>query len=119
RILDRLVGYEISPILWNKVQRGLSAGRVQSVAVRMVCEREEEIKAFVPEEYWTVETTCVGPQPGPFEAKVVKWNGERSGGPGLVPKIKDEADAIAAELAAGPAVVSDVEKKERRKKPQA
>ena len=60
RILDRLVGYEISPLLWNKVRRGLSAGRVQSVAVRLVVEREAEIKAFVPEEYWTVDATGRG-----------------------------------------------------------
>ena len=55
RILDRLVGYQISPILWNKVRRGLSAGRVQSVAVRLIVEREAEIKAFVPVEYWTLD----------------------------------------------------------------
>jgi len=113
RILDRLVGFQISPILWEKVQRGLSAGRVQSVAVRLVCEREEEIKAFKPEEYWTVETTCVGPKQPPFEAKVIKWHGEKAGGIGVYPQIKDEADAIAAELAAGPAVVTSVERKER------
>src|SRR6185312_5364491 len=70
RILDRLVGYKISPILWNKVQRGLSAGRVQSVAVRLVCEREEEIKAFKPEEYWSVEATCRATNPPPFEARI-------------------------------------------------
>jgi DNA topoisomerase I len=117
RILDRLVGYKISPILWNKVQRGLSAGRVQSVAVRMVCEREEEIKAFVPEEYWSVDATVSAPQhplPPSFEARIWKFKGERA-----EPKTKDEADAIAAELGAGGAVVASVEKKERRKKPQA
>jgi DNA topoisomerase-1 len=114
RILDRLVGYKISPILWNKVQRGLSAGRVQSVAVRMVCEREEEIKAFVPEEYWSVDATVHGPIPPSFDARIWKWKGERA-----EPKTKDEADAIAAELNAGGAVVASVEKKERRKKPQA
>ncbi len=124
RILDRLVGFQISPILWEKVQRGLSAGRVQSVAVRLVCEREEEIKAFKPEEYWTVETTCVGPQPPPFEAKVVKWHGEKAGavgpdGVGLFPKVKDDADAIVAELQAGEAIVTAVERKERKRKPQA
>lgn len=123
RILDRLVGFQISPILWEKVQRGLSAGRVQSVAVRLVCEREEEIKAFKPEEYWTVETTCVGPQPPPFEAKVIKWHGEKAGGVvdglGLFPKVKAEADEIVAELNAGPAVVTAVERKERKRKPQA
>jgi len=114
RILDRLVGYEISPILWNKVQRGLSAGRVQSVAVRLVCERDAEIAAFKPDEYWSVEVTCKGPIPPPFEARIWKWDGEKA-----EPKTNDEAQAIAAELAAGNAVVASVEKKERRKKPQA
>ena len=114
RILDRIVGYEISPILWNKVQRGLSAGRVQSVAVRLVCEREEEIKAFRPDEYWSVDVTCTGPTPPPFEARIWKWEGEKA-----EPKTAAEAQAIAAELAAGGAVVASVEKKERRKKAQA
>jgi DNA topoisomerase-1 len=114
RILDRLVGYKISPILWNKVQRGLSAGRVQSVAVRLVCEREEEIKAFKPEEYWSVDVTARGPVPPPFEARIARWHGEKA-----EPKTAEQAGAIAAELGAGPAVVSAVERKERRKKPQA
>ena len=114
RILDRLVGYEISPILWNKVQRGLSAGRVQSVAVRLVCEREEEIKAFTPDEYWSVDVTVHGPTPPPFEARIWKWKGERA-----EPKTQEQAAEIAAELNAGAAVVASVEKKERRKKPQA
>jgi len=114
RILDRLVGYEISPILWNKVQRGLSAGRVQSVAVRLVCEREEEIKAFKPEEYWSVDVTCRASQPPPFEARIWKWKGEKA-----EPKTADEANAIAAELNAGTATIATVDKKERRKKPQA
>ena len=55
RVLDRMVGYQISPLLWAKVKRGLSAGRVQSVALRIICDREEEISAFIPEEYWTLE----------------------------------------------------------------
>ena len=114
RILDRLVGYEISPILWNKVQRGLSAGRVQSVAVRLVCEREDAIRAFIPEEYWSVDATCEGPNPPPFDARIWKWMGEKA-----APKTKAEADAIAAELRAGDAVVNSVEKKEQRKRPQA
>jgi DNA topoisomerase I len=115
RILDRIVGYEISPILWNKVQRGLSAGRVQSVAVRLVCEREEEIKAFKPEEYWSVDITCQKDgAPPPFEARIWKFDGEKA-----EPKTADEANAIKAELEAGTAAVSNVEKKERRKKPQA
>jgi DNA topoisomerase I len=115
RILDRIVGYEISPILWNKVQRGLSAGRVQSVAVRLVCEREEEIKAFKPDEYWSVDITCMKDgAPPPFEARIWKFDGEKA-----EPKTADEANAIKAELEAGTAAVSNVEKKERRKKPQA
>ncbi len=114
RILDRIVGYEISPILWNKVQRGLSAGRVQSVAVRLVCEREEEIKAFVPEEYWSVDITCRAEQPPPFEARIWKWKGEKA-----EPKMADQAKEIADELAKGTATVGSVDKKERRKKAQA
>ncbi|HEY4239927.1 MAG TPA: type I DNA topoisomerase [Kofleriaceae bacterium] len=114
RILDRIVGYEISPILWNKVQRGLSAGRVQSVAVRLVCEREQEIKDFKPEEYWSVDATCEAAVPPPFEARIWRWLGEKA-----EPKTVDEATAIATELRAGDAVVASVEKKERRKKPQA
>ncbi|HEX2685202.1 MAG TPA: type I DNA topoisomerase [Kofleriaceae bacterium] len=114
RILDRIVGYEISPILWNKVQRGLSAGRVQSVAVRLVCEREAEIAAFRPEEYWSVEATCRASSPPPFEARIWRWRGEKA-----EPKTAEEAHAIASELAAGDAQVSSIDKKERRKKPQA
>ena len=57
RILDRMVGYRISPLLWAKVKRGLSAGRVQSVALRIVCDREEEINSFIPEEYWSLDAT--------------------------------------------------------------
>ena len=57
RVLDRLVGYKISPILWQKVKKGLSAGRVQSVATKIICDREAEIEAFIPEEYWTLDTT--------------------------------------------------------------
>ena len=60
RVLDRLVGYQISPLLWKKVRRGLSAGRVQSVALRLICEREEEIKAFVPEEFWSLTALLEG-----------------------------------------------------------
>ncbi len=58
RVLDRLVGYKISPLLWRKVLRGTSAGRVQSVALRLICDREDEREAFVPEEYWTIEASC-------------------------------------------------------------
>jgi DNA topoisomerase I len=113
RILDRLVGFSISPILWNKVQRGLSAGRVQSVAVRLVCEREEEIAAFKPEEYWSVDVSCQAKDPPPFEAKMWRWLGEKA-----EPKTSEQANEMADELRAGDAVVASVEKKERRKKAQ-
>jgi DNA topoisomerase-1 len=112
RILDRLVGYQISPVLWNKVKRGLSAGRVQSVAVRMVVEREREIAAFKPEEYWTIECRCLGPTPPPFAARLFRWKGEKV-------EIKDgtTATAIADGIRVASARVEKVERKERRKHP--
>src|SRR3982751_443418 len=76
RVLDRLVGYKISPLLWDKVRRGLSAGRVQSVALKLVCDREREIERFVPEEYWHVFARLAGPQPPEFEAKLLKKSGD-------------------------------------------
>src|SRR5436309_6703227 len=76
RVLDRLVGYKISPLLWDKVRRGLSAGRVQSVALKLVCDREREIEQFVPVEYWHLFARLAGPQPPEFEAKLHKKNGE-------------------------------------------
>ena len=78
RILDRLVGYQISPVLWDKVKRGLSAGRVQSVAVRIICEREAEIRAFIPEEYWNLTALLEGSNPPPFEAKLTKIDGKKA-----------------------------------------
>ena len=72
RVLDRLVGYKISPILWDKVRRGLSAGRVQSVALKIVVDREREIDAFVPEEYWNLTARLAGPVPPEFDAKLLK-----------------------------------------------
>jgi DNA topoisomerase-1 len=121
RILDRLVGYQISPILWEKVKRGLSAGRVQSVAVRMICDREEEIKGFNPEEYWNISVHIKGENPPPFEAKLVKINGRKA-------KIANSAQAegivtlLSAPISAGgdPSspprfVVSKLEKKEVKK----
>src|SRR5580765_7314178 len=76
RVLDRLVGYKISPLLWDKVRRGLSAGRVQSVALKLVCDREAEIEAFVPIEYWNIFARLAGPQPPEFEAKLLKKGGD-------------------------------------------
>src|SRR6266516_4579638 len=75
RVLDRLVGYKISPLLWEKVRRGLSAGRVQSVALKLVCDRELEIGAFVPEEYWNLTARLAGPVPPEFDAKLLKKEG--------------------------------------------
>ncbi len=112
RILDRLVGYEISPILWKKVRRGLSAGRVQSVAVRLLVEREKEIAAFTPVEYWSVEADCEGPTPPPFAAKIHRWDGAKA-----APKTQADAEEIADELKAGPARIAKVDRKERKRRP--
>src|SRR5216117_2834692 len=76
RVLDRLVGYKLSPLLWDKVRRGLSAGRVQSVALKLVCDREREIEKFVPEEYWNIFARLAGSQPPEFDAKLFKKNGD-------------------------------------------
>ncbi len=112
RILDRLVGYQISPVLWNKVKRGLSAGRVQSVAVRVVVDREAEIKAFKQEEYWTIEAQVEGEAPPPFAARVVRVDGEK-------PQLVHEGQAREVEALVRAAVlrVASVERKERRKHP--
>jgi DNA topoisomerase-1 len=112
RILDRLVGYEISPILWKKVKRGLSAGRVQSVAVRILVEREREISAFKPEEYWTIDVDCRGAEPPPFVARVTKWEGDK-----VELKAQAQAEQIAVELRAARALVEKIERKERRRNP--
>ena len=112
RVLDRLVGYQISPILWKKVRRGLSAGRVQSVALRLICEREEEIKAFVPEEFWSLTALLEGKLPPQFEAKLIKRDEEK-----LRVKNNDEAKAILANLEGKSYTVSKVDKKERRRNP--
>ncbi|MCK9364277.1 MAG: type I DNA topoisomerase [Syntrophales bacterium] len=107
RILDRLVGYQISPILWEKVRRGLSAGRVQSVAVRIICDREEEIKRFKPEEFWNLTAVLEGENPPPFEAKLLKVDGKKA-------KVPDGATSakIAATVKAAAFIVAAVEKKE-------
>jgi len=112
RILDRVVGYQISPILWKKVQRGLSAGRVQSVAVRLVVDREREIEAFVKEEYWTVEASAQAQVDPRFVVKLVKigkQKAEISDGE-LAHKIKHELDNQDA-------LVQSVQKKERVRRP--
>src|SRR5215468_6253300 len=76
RVLDRIVGYKVSPLLWDKVRRGLSAGRVQTVALRLIVEREQEIRAFVPKEYWTIHAMLEAGEPPIFEAKLSKYKGE-------------------------------------------
>src|SRR5438876_5886945 len=110
RVLDRLVGYKISPILWDKVRRGLSAGRVQSVALKLICDREKEISKFVAEEYWHVFATLAGPMPPEFEAKLVKRAGEAV-------KIANQEDAnkILRDLEGAAFVVSSVATKERKR----
>jgi len=78
RILDRLVGYQISPLLWAKIRRGLSAGRVQSVALKMICDREREIFSFVPQEYWSLTAHLRASEPPPFKARLTHWKGEKA-----------------------------------------
>jgi DNA topoisomerase I len=112
RVLDRLVGYQISPILWAKVRRGLSAGRVQSVAVRLLVEREEEIKIFRSEEYWTVEVEVQGASPPPFVARVVKVDGVK---PVLVHE--GQAAETLELIRKSTLKISGVERKERKKNP--
>lgn len=112
RILDRLVGYQISPLLWDKVRRGLSAGRVQSVAVRMICDREEEIKKFIPVEYWNLTALLEGSVPPSFEAKLIKIDGKKA-------RIanSEESSIILQRLESVPFVVGNVEKKETKRSP--
>jgi DNA topoisomerase I len=113
RVLDRLVGYKISPILWDKVRRGLSAGRVQSVALKVICDREREIEAFVPEEYWhiTARLAEADREGGPeFDARLV-----RKGEAAAKVRNQAEADAVLEGLKRATFVVSSVAQKERRK----
>ncbi|MEK9629510.1 MAG: type I DNA topoisomerase [Nitrospinota bacterium] len=114
RILDRLVGYKISPILWKKVHRGLSAGRVQSVALRMVCEREREIQAFESKEYWSITLELEGSAEPKFQAKLFKIGEDKA-------EIanKEEADKILKELEGTPLVLEAITKKERKRNPSA
>ncbi len=110
RILDRMVGYSISPVLWAKVKRGLSAGRVQSVALRIICDREEEINAFIPEEYWTLEGNFgIQGERKPLQAKF--YGKEKK----ISVANKEQMDAIIQELSDAKCQVSDVKKGKRTK----
>jgi DNA topoisomerase-1 len=112
RILDRIVGYKLSPFLWKKVRRGLSAGRVQSVAVRIIVDREEEIQKFKPEEYWSIDAKLLGKSSRKaFAAKLYGKDKKIS------IKTKEEADAILKELEGQPFVVENVKKSVRKKSP--
>ena len=110
RILDRLVGYRISPILWKKVKRGLSAGRVQSVAVRLVVDREREIEAFVAVEYWTLDADLAASLPPEFRARLVKVDGRKS-----ELTNGETANGLAAEIGKARFTVAAVDRKERRR----
>ena len=118
RVLDRLVGYQISPILWRNVKPGLSAGRVQSVAVRLICEREAEIEAFVPQEYWTITANLLGKKTPSFNAKLLQIGSEK----GSIstygfPIDETRAEAIAEDVRTKPFVVKDIKKQERKRRP--
>jgi DNA topoisomerase-1 len=117
RILDRLVGYQISPILWKKVRRGLSAGRVQSVAVRLVCEREKEIRAFVAQEYWSLTALLEGRIPPSFEARLVQWRGQKIDNKKFRLENEPSVRSIMGALEGASWTLQDVEKKERRRNP--
>ncbi len=112
RILDRIVGYQISPLLWDKVQYGLSAGRVQSVALRLIVDRQSQIDTFVPQEYWSITATLVAGTPPSFEAKLIEDDGKKI-------EILDARSAarLAARAREFPFEVADVKRRERSRKP--
>lgn len=116
RILDRLVGYQISPLLWKKVKRGLSAGRVQSVAVRLICEREAEIRKFKPDEYWTVDINMSASTPPPIQGRLTSVDGQKIGKDYRVQNEKD-ATSIRDRIQSSPIKVKSVQQRERKKNP--
>ena len=113
RVLDRIVGYKMSPVLWKKVKRGLSAGRVQSVAVRLICEREEEIENFVPEEYWNIYATLLDDNTNTeFEARLANMNGKK-----VEIHSQEDVDAILEDLKGAKYIVTEVKKGEKKRTP--
>ncbi len=114
RVLDRVVGYQGSQLLWKKVRRGLSMGRVQSVAVKLICDREREREAFRPEEYWSITALLAGKNPPPFEAKLHSVNGQDA-----VIASASEAERIVADVQGKEFVVQSIERKEKRRNPVA
>ena len=113
RVLDRIVGYKMSPVLWKKVKRGLSAGRVQSVAVRLICEREEEIENFVPEEYWNIYATLLDDNTNTeFEARLANMNGNK-----IEIHSQEDVDAILEDLKGAKYIVTEVKKGEKKRTP--
>ncbi|MDD7602798.1 MAG: type I DNA topoisomerase [Firmicutes bacterium] len=112
RVLDRLVGYQISPLLWRKIRRGLSAGRVQSAALKIICDREKQIRDFVPKEYWNIG--AVFRKEKQFAAKLTEYNGKK-----LVVENGEQAQAIINELMAGTFTVESITRKKRSRRPLA
>ncbi len=115
RIMDRIVGYSLSPLLWGKVTRGLSAGRVQSVAVRLIAEREDQIRKFKPQEYWSVDAILKkkkGEYP-PFKAKLAKYKGEK-----IQVSDKKKADEIVEDLKKADFIVTDINRKDKKSHPR-
>src|SRR5580700_2404285 len=112
RILDRLVGYKISPLLWDKVRRGLSAGRVQTVALRLIVDREREVRAFKPREYWSIDVNLAAKKPPQLSAHLAKKNDENL-------EIGNEASAtsIVEAIDGAPYVVKSVTNREKRRNP--
>jgi DNA topoisomerase-1 len=119
RIIDRLVGYEVSDLLWKKIWRGLSAGRVQTVALRIICEREREIEAFAPVEFWTVDARLEGRVPPAFTARLAAFDGQKLKFDGSDPRLSSEAEAerVRASVLHTAWNVTRVEASERRKNP--
>ena len=109
RVLDRLVGYQISPLLWRKVRRGLSAGRVQSAALKIICDRENEIKNFKPQEFWTI--TAEFSKKKKFTARLTEYRGEK-----ILIENKEKNDAVLEELKKGEFVVKSLEEKDRTRR---